>query len=128
MPHDGVLNSPFGARRSYNGGPARSHHSGVDLDGDGGEPIRPSADGIVVLAEQLQVRGNTIIIDHGWGVYSLYAHLSKIQVQPGERVARGDTIGLLGSTGLATGPHLHWEIRVNGTPVDPIAWCERQVP
>ena len=128
LPHGGRVTSYFGSRRSYNGGPTSSYHTGVDIDGEGGEPVGAAADGVVALAEPLQVRGNTVIIDHGWGVFSLYAHLAEVRVEAGQQVARGDAIGLLGETGLATGTHLHWEIRVNDTPTEPLAWTETEIP
>ena len=120
--------SPFGARRSYNHGPVRSYHAGVDWSAPGGTPIIAPADGIVVLAEDLVVRGGAVVIDHGQGVYSNFWHLSKILVEPGQEVKRGETIGLVGTTGLSTGAHLHWEIRVNGIAVDPMQWADVHFP
>jgi murein DD-endopeptidase MepM/ murein hydrolase activator NlpD len=81
-----------------------------------------AAGGRVAAAQSFAVRGNAVIIDHGYGVYSLYGHLSEIRVQPGQYVARGAVIGLAGSTGRSAGPHLHFEIVVNGDPVDSVQW------
>jgi murein DD-endopeptidase MepM/ murein hydrolase activator NlpD len=86
------------------------------------------APGRVVLAEMLKVRGNTTIIDHGWGIFTAYLHQSEIQVSVGDRVETGQIIGLVGGTGRVTGPHLHWEVWVGGVPVDPIEWTERAFP
>ena len=120
--------SPFGARRSYNHGPVRSYHAGVDWSASEGTPIVAPADGIVALAENLDVRGGAVVIDHGQGVFSNFWHQSQILVEPGQAVKRGETIGLVGTTGLSTGAHLHWEIRVNGIAVDPMQWAEVDFP
>lgn len=126
-PAGGQVSSLFGARRSYNGGPATGYHEGLDIAADAGAPVVAANSGVVVLARALDVRGNGILIDHGVGVYSGYYHLSQIMVQEGQTVAKGQLIGMVGETGLATGPHLHWEIRVRGVNVDPLEWLERQV-
>jgi murein DD-endopeptidase MepM/ murein hydrolase activator NlpD len=86
------------------------------------------ADGIVALAEPLTVRGNAIFIDHGWGVYSGLYHLSKIEVKVGQFVKQGQIIARVGNTGLSTGPHLHWDVRVRGLNVDPLQWTRRIFP
>jgi murein DD-endopeptidase MepM/ murein hydrolase activator NlpD len=120
--------SPFGARRSYNHGPVRSYHAGVDWSAPAGTPIVAPADGIVALAEDLVVRGGAVVIDHGQGVFSNFWHQSQILVEPGQAVKRGETIGLVGTTGLSTGAHLHWEIRVDGIAVDPMQWADVNFP
>ena len=120
--------SPFGERRSYNNGPVSSYHAGTDWSAPGGTPIVAPADGVVVLAENLQVRGGATVIDHGQGVYSNFWHQSEILVEPGQPVKRGETIGLVGTTGLSTGAHLHWEVRVNGIAVDPLQWTDVYLP
>ena len=120
--------SPFGARRSYNNGPVSSYHAGTDWSAPQGTPIVAPADGVVVLAENLEVRGGATVIDHGQGVYSNFWHQSEILVEPGQPVQRGETIGLVGTTGLSTGAHLHWEIRVNGIAVDPLQWADVYLP
>jgi len=119
------ITSAFGTRRSYNGGPARSFHEGVDFRGPQGVPVMAPAAGRVALAEKLTVRGNAIILDHGLGVYSGFWHLSEIKAQAGELVQPGQVIATVGATGLATGPHLHWEIRVGNINVNPLEWTIR---
>jgi len=118
----GIITSRFGGNRVYNGGVLAARHTGVDFRRAIGEPVLATADGRVVLAETLSIRGNVIILDHGYGVFSQYAHLSQILVQPNQMVRRGEIIGLAGATGRSNGPHLHFEIIVNGNPVDPILW------
>ncbi len=93
-------------------------HVGLDLDGPQGAPMRASADGFVVLADERGGYGLTVVIDHGSQLATLYGHMSSFAVRPGDFVRRGDTIGTVGSTGLSTGPHCHWEVRVLGVPVD----------
>jgi len=119
--------SAFGTRRSYNGGPVRDHHAGQDFRAKTGDPVVAPAAGIVVMAEPLTVRGNVVWIDHGMGVFSGYFHLSEILVRVGQRVEQGDLIGRVGSTGLATGPHIHWELRIGGVDVDPLEWTRRRI-
>ena len=127
-PLDGKLRvtSPFGTRRSYNGGPPTGYHLGVDYGAPAGTPVYASASGRVALAEKLQVRGNTVILDHGMGVFSAYFHMLSLEVEGGQDVAAGELVGTVGSTGLSTGAHLHWELRVAGVAVDPVPWT-RQV-
>jgi len=122
------ITAPFGQRRSYGGGPPTSYHAGQDYGVDDGTPVLAPITGTVVLAEPLQVRGNAVILDHGWGVFTGYWHLSRIDVVPGQVVGWGDVIGLTGNTGLSTGPHLHWEMRVLDVPVDPLQWTRQQFP
>jgi len=128
VPWSGRTNSPFGARRSYNGETPKSCHSGMDIDGEGGEPVRAANNAVVALAEELKVRGNAIVLDHGWGIFSGYWHLNEILVSPGQRVDKGEVIGYLGNTGLSTGAHLHWEIRVHNVFVDPIIFTHQELP
>ena len=123
-PGDGSISSYFGTRRSYNDGPFTSYHAGVDLRGATGTPVHAPATGTVVLAEELIVRGRAILLDHGWGVVTGYWHLDAIEVEVGQRVERGDVIGLIGNTGLSMGSHLHWEMWIDGVPVNPIQWLE----
>jgi murein DD-endopeptidase MepM/ murein hydrolase activator NlpD len=112
--------SPFGERRDYNAGTFFSYHAGQDFGAPAGVTVTVPADGIVALAEPLQVRGNAVIIDHGQGVFSGYWHLSQILVSVGQPVKAGDILGLVGNTGLSTGAHLHWELRIYGIAVDPM--------
>ncbi len=130
LPLEGEIRvtAPFGQRRSYNGGPVASYHSGHDLGADKGVPVLAPATGTVVLADALDVRGNAVILDHGLGVFSGFWHLSRIDVIEGQTVGRGEVVGLVGSSGLSTGPHLHWEMRVLGVPVDPFQWTQVVFP
>ncbi|MEA3307949.1 MAG: M23 family metallopeptidase, partial [Chloroflexota bacterium] len=120
-PVQAAVSSYFGSRRSY-GGSYNSYHSGVDFRAATGAPIHTPASGTVTLAQQLTVRGNAVIIDHGWGVATGYWHLSQINVEEGQHVSKGEVIGLVGNTGLSTGSHLHWQLWVSGKPVDPLQW------
>ena len=112
----------FGRPRSYNGRPVTSHHSGIDYGGAVGDPVMAAAPGRVTWTDGMPLRGNSVIIDHGAGVMTGYHHLSSFDVAVGDVVAAGDRIGGLGATGLATGPHLHWEVVVHGVNVNPLAW------
>ena len=120
--------SPYGTRRSYNGGPVSSFHAGSDWGAPEGTPVLAPAPGVVVLAEPLFVRGGAVIIDHGAGVYSNFWHFSRIDVKPGDEVKKGDQLGLVGTTGLSTAAHLHWEIRINTVAVNPLQWTEQLFP
>jgi murein DD-endopeptidase MepM/ murein hydrolase activator NlpD len=122
------ISSPFGTRRSYNGGPFSSYHEGTDFSATSGTPVYAPADGVVVLGETLFVRGNAILIDHGWGVYTGLYHLSSIDVSVGQAVKQGDFIGRVGGTGLSTGPHLHWDLRVRSLNVDPMQLTRQALP
>ncbi len=120
--------SVFGTRRNYNGLGYHWYHSGLDFYGGTGVPVLAPARGRVVFTGQLTVRGNATILDHGWGVFTIYMHQSEILVGEGEVVEPGQTIGLVGGTGRVTGPHLHWEVVVGGVPVDPLEWVNRAFP
>jgi len=122
-----TVTSPFGARRVFDDGLFTSIHSGVDFQGPSGTPVRAAAAGLVAFADVLPILGNAVWIDHGWGVYSGYGHLASIAVPVGQPVAGGAVIGTIGATGAATGPHLHWEARVYGVPVQPLAWLRTDV-
>jgi murein DD-endopeptidase MepM/ murein hydrolase activator NlpD len=115
----GVRGTNFGKRRILNGQP-RSPHTGADFPAPMGTPIHATQSGRVVLAEELYFSGNTVIIDHGLGIYSLYAHLSATDVAVGDAVKAGAVIGKVGATGRVTGPHLHWGVTVNKARVNPI--------
>jgi murein DD-endopeptidase MepM/ murein hydrolase activator NlpD len=128
IPAAAAMNSPFGTRRSYNSGPVNAFHSGADFASAPNTPIFAAGSGVVVLADALNIRGNTIIIDHGWGIYTLYAHLTSFSISLGDTVSTNQVIGTAGSTGRVTGPHLHWEVWVNGVPVNPIPWTQRTFP
>ncbi len=118
-PISGKVVGPFGQRSIINDQP-RSPHSGVDLKSQRGAPIRAINHGRVVLTDDHFFTGLTVVIDHGGGIQSMYFHLDRIAVQKGEKVTKGHIIGLVGSTGRATGPHLHWGIRINGDRIDPL--------
>jgi murein DD-endopeptidase MepM/ murein hydrolase activator NlpD len=110
----------FGHRRVFNGRP-RAPHSGADLKAATGTPIHAANAGRIVLAKNLFYSGNAVFIDHGLGLYTTYLHLSRIDVRPGQEVARGQVIGLSGATGRVTGPHLHWGVRILDARVDPFS-------
>ncbi len=122
------ISSPFGTRRSYGGGPMTSYHEGTDFAVPAGTPVYAPADGVVMIAEPLAVRGNAVVIDHGWGVYSGLYHLSEIKVTPGQHVKQGDLIGLSGNTGLSTGAHLHWDFRLRGLNLDALQLTQQVFP
>lgn len=129
LPSTGVIRSPFGALRAYNGGPYDGYHGGVDFSGGSDRPITAPAPGLVVLTQEgLPIRGNVTLLDHGWGVYTLYGHQTSFEVEVGQRVETGQVIGFQGATGRVTGPHLHWEVWVAGTQVEPLTWTEQVFP
>ncbi len=117
-PLNNKISTPFGVRRYMNNKPKNSH-SGIDIKAKLFEPIKSINKGIVVLTGNHFFSGNSVYVDHGLGIISMYFHLSEIKVKKGDPVNKGDIIGLAGSTGRSTGPHLHWGIRVNNVKVDP---------
>ena len=121
--------SAFGSRRTYNDDPRVFYHTGLDLGWCKGTDVYAAARGTVVgvFPDQV-VRGNTIVIDHGLGVYTIYMHLEKILVSQGDVVEIGQLIGIIGTTGRSTGPHLHFEVDIQGTPVNPLTWLRREFP
>jgi murein DD-endopeptidase MepM/ murein hydrolase activator NlpD len=129
LPVDSYLevSADYGVRRSYNGGPYSTYHEGVDFAAYGGTPVLAPAGGTVILAEFLYVRGGAVIIDHGLGVYSGFYHLSNILVTPGSVVTPGTPVGEVGTTGLSTGNHLHWDLLVGGVWVDAMDWHARDM-
>ena len=120
LPVDSEVKSPFGLRRFFNGKP-RSPHSGVDMKAALGTPVRAANGGMVALVRDCYLSGNTVVIDHGMGLFTLYAHLSSVKVRQGELVEKGQVIGLAGKSGRATGPHLHWGVSYLGKRLDPIS-------
>ncbi len=127
LPTNAPTTSPFGSVRDFNDGSTR-RHTGYDFRMAVGTPVKVSASGRVVYARPLDIHGSNVIIDHGWGVFSNYAHLSQIFVVPGQIVLQGEVIGLSGNTGRSTGPHLHWEIAVNGVLINPMDFIRLKLP
>jgi len=122
MPTQGWLSSAFSSMRSHPILHVARPHEGIDVTAPMGTPIEAPAAGVVREAGWESGYGNTIVIDHGFGTVTKFAHASKILVREGQRVSRGQRIALVGNTGLATGPHLHYEVHVNGRPVDPLRY------
>ncbi len=120
-PCDGDVSSGFGYRVHPISGTSRMH-TGVDLGCANGAPIHAAGSGVVTAADVRGGYGNAVVIDHGDGLATLYGHQSRLAVSAGQQVSEGDVIGYVGSTGYSTGPHLHWEVWVNGTPVDPMGY------
>ena len=124
------LGSTFGRRRTYNGGAYNYYHTGVDFTVQTANNLNiyAAAPGTVIFSDTLPIKGLFTIIDHGWGVYSGYAHQSESFVSVGQSVQAGEMIGTIGNTGRSVGPHLHWEVWVNGIPVDPLQWIQEELP
>ena len=123
MPVKGRITTEFGVRRVLNG-KQRSPHSGVDIAAKVWTPVKASNGGKVLLAGSLYLSGNTVVVDHGWGMITLYAHLNRIAATKGQLVERSDTVGTVGMTGRATGPHLHFGAFIRGVKVDPLQLIE----
>lgn len=123
VPVPGAMNGPFGTRRVFNG-ELQSQHSGVDFRAQTGEPVHAAGAGVVRLAKDLFYSGNAVIVDHGAGIFTSYSHLSRMDVRVGQRVEKGAVVGLAGATGRATGPHLHWGVKVNSVSVNPLAFIQ----
>jgi hypothetical protein len=113
------IGTPFGVRRIINKIP-KNPHSGVDVTADEGDPVLAPNDGVAVLVDDQFYSGHSVILDHGQGIYTMFFHLSKINVRYGQAVMKGEVIALVGSTGRATGAHLHWGVRIQGAKVDPL--------
>jgi murein DD-endopeptidase MepM/ murein hydrolase activator NlpD len=122
VPVQGQVTTAFGTHRSY------EYHPGMDFAASLGAPVMAPANGAVVFVGSVPARGNVVILDHGAGVFSTYAHLQRAEVEVGASVKPGQVIGRVGSTGFSTGPHLHWEIWVDGGNVDPLEWTRRSFP
>ena len=128
MPIEGRNTSGFGLPRRYAAGGNVSYHNGVDVAVPLGTPILATNAGRVLVAGDYPIKGGFTLIDHGAGLYSYYLHQSDILVEAGERVERGQHIGDVGSTGLSTGPHLHWEMRLDGNATNPLSWVGKVTP
>jgi Peptidase family M23 len=119
-PVEGKLSGAFGLSRMING-KYRSQHTGIDLQAEEGTPVLACNSGVIVLVDYLFFSGRSVILDHGWGFFSMYFHLSETRAKEGDRVNQGAMLGRVGSTGRSTEPHLHWGIRMNGARVDPLS-------
>lgn len=118
-PVRGSLESGFGGRRNPFGGSSYEYHEGQDIEASSGDPVSATASGTVIVAGWQNGYGQVVYIDHGSGLTTRYGHLSQIGVAVGQTIGRGETLGLVGSTGRSTGPHLHYEVRINNEPVNP---------
>jgi len=127
-PTGDCISSPFGVQTWYFGKPSGAYHRGIDLFSGAGTPVKAIADGHVRIAQMWNMQGGTIGIDHGQGVISTYLHQSKLLVTEGQFVKKGETVGLVGSTGFSTGPHLHWALALNGTPINGATWMAAMRP
>ena len=121
----GILTTAFGTRRSYQGEPPGAYHAALDIAAEEGTPVYAPADGVVAFSDDVHVRGKLVIIDHGAGLYSAYFHMAERLVAVGQTVSQGEQIGAVGNTGLSTGPHLHWELRILDVPVNPRQWMQQ---
>ena len=126
-PVAGPISSPFGLRRFFNDQP-RSPHGGIDIAAPVGTPIVAAADGVVLDADDYFFNGNSVFIEHGLGLQTFYAHMSRIDVTAGEQVKQGQVIGAVGATGRVTGPHLHWSVGLNATWIDPLLVMDTEQP
>ena len=124
LPVEGVVTTRFGERRSYNKAPATGHHSGTDLGAPEGVAVSVANRGTVAMARQLQLRGNMVVLDHGGGLFSGYAHMASFSVAEGQLVEPGEAVGFVGNTGLSTGAHLHWEMSAGGVLVDGLRFLD----
>ena len=123
-PVQGRQSSPFGLRRFFNG-EERNPHSGLDFAVPKGTPIHVPANGVVTIVGDYFFNGRTVFVDHGQGFITMYCHLDAVLVEKGQEVKRGDVLGRVGATGRATGPHLHWNISLNGNRVDPAIFLKK---
>jgi hypothetical protein len=123
LPMTSDITSPFGNKRVFNG-QLKSFHNGVDFRARSATPVFAANSGVVKLAENLFYSGNAVVIDHGTGIFTIYAHLSRIDVTAGRHIRKGQRLGLTGATGRVSGPHLHWGVKVRGVAVNPMQLIE----
>ncbi len=123
LPMASEITSPFGNKRLFNG-QLKSYHNGVDFRARIGTPVSAANSGVVKTAENLFYSGNVVIIDHGNMIFTIYAHLSKIEVNVGQQIEKGQQIGLTGDSGRVSGPHLHWGVKINGVAVNPMQFIK----
>lgn len=126
-PVKGIVTSVFGAQRKYNTGRLAWYHKGLDIANKTGTPIKAANSGIVMLAQNFTIHGKSVIIDHGYGVKTLYNHLNSINVKSKQIIKKGDVIGYVGTTGISTGPHLHFGVSVFNVRVNPDQWIKGKV-
>jgi murein DD-endopeptidase MepM/ murein hydrolase activator NlpD len=119
----GTISSEFGARSSPSGS-SWEFHPGLDIRAGGGTPVRAAGGGVVVFAGRMSGYGNMVVVDHGFDLKTVYAHLSAVYAASGHRVETGEVLGAVGQTGRATGPHLHYEVRMGAAPVDPLCYLD----
>lgn len=124
----GTLRSGVGVRSNPFGGSSLEYHKGQDISAPSGTPVVAAADGSIVIAGWLRGYGQVVYIDHGNGITTRYGHLSRIDVAVGQSIKQGERLGLVGSTGRSTGPHLHYEVRINGQPTSPIRYLPTVTP
>jgi murein DD-endopeptidase MepM/ murein hydrolase activator NlpD len=125
-PVEGPVIGEFGLKRTRNGTIDAGFHKGIDLKADKGTPVLAANAGTVVLASNFKAHGKTVMINHGQGVMTIYLHMSSLSVKIRQKVHKGQEIGKVGATGLATAPHVHYQVFVHGVPVDPKQWVDRE--
>ena len=127
LPVDGIISSPFGLKRFLNEQP-RNPHSGLDIAANEGVPIRATASGKVAAVGNYFFNGNTVLMDHGQGLITMYCHMSRTDVEVGDSLSAGDVLGAVGQTGRVTGAHLHWSVSLNNARVDPNLFLQNNMP
>lgn len=127
QPVEGVITTEYSQTRYTNDNPVPSRHSGIDIATARGTPVKASNNGYVTMAMALYLTGNTVVVDHGMGIFTAYCHLDELSVEKGDTVKKGDLVGKVGTTGFSTGPHLHFTIYINGTYVNPWTFFERDL-